>query len=140
MDAPPVLGVLERLEALASGEMSVQCAGEVIRGVAVVHGRAEVVHARALAVFARGNGARVEGATDTTEVPRHEGAGRMTQAEGHFESSPAPRVFQRKQWTCEKCGASGWAWVEAGAELRMDRCPHRRPGTVRPRGNVRAAS
>jgi len=81
-----------------------------------------------------------EGAAETTEVPRHEGAGRMTRAEGHFESSPAPRVFQRQQWICDKCSATGWAWVEAGAELRMDRCPHRRPGTVRPRGNVRAAS
>lgn len=56
----------------------------------------------------------------------------MTQAEGHFEVFPEPRVFQRTQWVCDKCSASGWAWVEAGAVPRMDRCPHRRPGTVKP--------
>ena len=65
MDAPPSLGVLERLEAIASGPMSVSQAGAVLRGVAGVHGRADVVHAKALAVFARGNGAAADGATDT---------------------------------------------------------------------------
>jgi len=75
-----------------------------------------------------------EGAGDTVHVPRHAGAGMMTRAEGHFDVSPAPRVFERKQWHCEKCGASGWSWVEAGAERPMDRCPHRRPRTVKPRG------
>jgi hypothetical protein len=80
-----------------------------------------------------------EGATDTTEVARHGGAGKMTAAEGHFDISPAPRVFQRTSWTCEKCNATGWAWLETGAEMRMDRCPHRRPATVRPRGNPRSA-
>ena len=75
-----------------------------------------------------------EGAADRVEVPRHSGAGMMTQAEGHFEVSPAPRVFQRTQWTCEKCDAIGWTWVESGAEIRMDRCPHRRPATVKPLG------
>ena len=78
-----------------------------------------------------------EGASDTTEVQRHGGAGRMTQAEGHFEVAPAPRVFQRTEWTCDKCEKTGWAWVETGAEMRMDRCPHRRPATVRPRGHAR---
>jgi len=57
MDAPPVLGVLEAPEALPSGPMSVCQAGAVVRGVAGVHGRADVVHAKALGVFARGNGA-----------------------------------------------------------------------------------
>ena len=73
-----------------------------------------------------------EGAADLLEVPRHTGAGRMTRAEGHFDVSPRPRIFERKAWSCDKCGASGWFWVEAGAEPRMDRCPHRRPGTVKP--------
>jgi hypothetical protein len=73
-----------------------------------------------------------EGATDTTEVPRHTGAGPMTRAEGHFDVLPAPRMFHRTPWDCDKCGARGWAWVEAGAETRLDRCPHRRPGTVKP--------
>lgn len=73
-----------------------------------------------------------EGATDRFEVPRHTGAGKMTRAEGNFDVAPPPRVFDREQWRCEKCGASGWAWLEAGAESRMDRCPHRRPGTVKP--------
>jgi hypothetical protein len=73
-----------------------------------------------------------ESASETFEVPRHEGAGKMTRAEGHFEVEPAPRVFHRKQWRCEKCGATGWAWVQAGAEMRLDRCPHRTAGTVKP--------
>ena len=73
-----------------------------------------------------------EGAADVLEVPRHTGAGMMTAAEGHFEVAPQPRVFERKSWTCDKCGVTGWAWVEGGAEPRLDRCPHRRPGTVRP--------
>lgn len=80
-----------------------------------------------------------EGAADTTEISRHTGAGRLTRAEGHFDVAPAPRLFQRKPWTCDKCSVTGWAWVEAGAELRVDRCPHRRAGTVMPRGNARAA-
>src|SRR5688572_23898926 len=65
LDAPPCLGVLETLEAIASGPMSVSQAGAVLRGVAGVHGRADVVHAKALAVFNRGNGAAADGATDT---------------------------------------------------------------------------
>jgi hypothetical protein len=73
-----------------------------------------------------------EGAADILEIERHTGAGRMTQAEGHFEVAPAPRIFHRKQWRCDQCDATGWAWVEAGAELRIDRCPHRRTSTVRP--------
>lgn len=73
-----------------------------------------------------------EGAADRFEVPRHTGAGKMTRAEGNFDVAPPPRVFDREQWRCEKCGASGWAWLEAGAQSRMDRCPHRRPGTVKP--------
>lgn len=79
-----------------------------------------------------------EGAADSIEVPRHTGAGRMTRAEGHFDEAPAPRVFHRTQWNCDKCGASGWTWLEAGAEPHLDRCPHRRPGTVRPRGKSRS--
>ena len=51
---------------LAVDELSAGQLGEVLRTVGVVHGRADVVHAKALAVFARGNGAQVEGATDTT--------------------------------------------------------------------------
>ena len=74
-----------------------------------------------------------EGAAELTEVPRHAGAGSMTRAEGHFDVFPAPRVFRRTEWNCDKCGASGWVWVEAGAEPRMDRCPHRRAVTVQPR-------
>lgn len=73
-----------------------------------------------------------EGAPDTFEVPRHMGAGKMTSAEGHFEGAAKPRVFQRKQWSCENCTVTGWAWVEAGAEPRADRCPHRRRPTVVP--------
>jgi len=73
-----------------------------------------------------------EGAADVFEVPRHTGAGAMTPAEGNFEGSPKPRIFERQAWTCDKCEASGWSWVEAGAEPRLDRCPHRRPGTVKP--------
>ncbi len=73
-----------------------------------------------------------EGAPDVFEVPRHTGAGMMTAAEGHFEVAPPPRRFERKEWHCAKCDARGYAWVEAGAELSMDRCPHRRPGTVKP--------
>lgn len=67
-----------------------------------------------------------ENATDTFEVARHSGEG-------------VPRTFQRTSWTCDKCDATGWAWLETGAEMRMDRCPHRRPATVRPRGNPRSA-
>ena len=66
MDAPPALGVLEALEALPFDDLSVGQAGAVVRAVAVVHGRADAVQAKALAVFSRGNGAQVEGATDTT--------------------------------------------------------------------------
>ena len=79
-----------------------------------------------------------EGATDTTRIERHAGAGRMTRAEGHFETAPAPRVFERTAWNCDKCDATGWSWVEAGGEPRLERCPHRRPKTVWPRGNARA--
>jgi hypothetical protein len=78
-----------------------------------------------------------EGATDRTEVARHTGAGMMTRAEGHFDEKPAPRVFQRTLWTCDKCDVTGWSWVEVGAEPRLERCPHRRPKTVWPRGNTR---
>jgi hypothetical protein len=74
-----------------------------------------------------------EGAGDTIEVPRHTGAGKMTHAEGHFDVAPPPRIFERRSWTCDKCGISRWAWVEVGAEPRMDRCPHRRAATVTPR-------
>jgi hypothetical protein len=74
-----------------------------------------------------------EGAADTVHVPRHAGAGRMTRAEGHFDVLPPPRIFERKRWICDQCGASGWSWVESGAEQRLDRCPHRRPVTVKPR-------
>ena len=77
--------------------------------------------------------ANSEGAGDTFEVPRHAGAGKMTQAEGHFDVPPPPRKFERKQWTCPQCGVPGWSWVEIGAEPRMDRCPHRRRVTVVPR-------
>ena len=62
----------------------------------------------------------------------------MTVAEGHFEGAPAPRVFDRKRWDCPQCGASGFAWVEAGAELTLDRCPHRRTATVKPRARIGA--
>lgn len=58
----------------------------------------------------------------------------MTAAEGHFEVAPEARVFERALWKCEKCGLSGWQWVESGAKPALDRCPHRRPGTVKPRG------
>jgi hypothetical protein len=75
-----------------------------------------------------------EGAADRIEVPRHTGAGRMTRAEGHFDAEPSPRIFERKSWRCDKCGAIGWVWVEAGAEPHLDRCPHRRASTVKPRG------
>src|SRR5688500_15354992 len=78
-----------------------------------------------------------EAAGDVTEVPRHTGAGKITLAEGHFDVSPAPRVFERTSWTCDQCGATGWSWIERGAERRPDRCPHRRPKTVWRRGNVR---
>lgn len=74
-----------------------------------------------------------EGAGDAFEVSRHTGAGKMTRAEGHFVKAPPPRKFQRAKWECEKCGAIGWTWMEEGAERRMDRCPHRKPGTVVPR-------
>jgi hypothetical protein len=73
-----------------------------------------------------------EGAGDVVEVQRHSGAGAMTPTEGRFEVAPAPRVFHREQWTCETCAKSGWAWVEAGAAQRPDRCPHRRTRTVVP--------
>ena len=73
-----------------------------------------------------------EDAADKFEVPRHEGAGKMTPAEGRFDKLPAPRKFQRKQWVCDKCSATGWSWVETGAEAPLDRCPHRRTATVRP--------
>jgi hypothetical protein len=80
-----------------------------------------------------------EGAADRTEIARHAGAGQMTRDEGHFDVAPAPRLFDRKPWECELCGATGWSWVEVGAVPRMDRCPHRRTQTVWPRGNARAA-
>ena len=73
------------------------------------------------------------GAGAVFEVERHAGAGKMTFAEGHFEKPPQPREFRREQWECEKCGAIGYAWVEAGGKPQMDRCPHRRPATVVPR-------
>jgi hypothetical protein len=66
MDAPPAIGVVEALEALPFEHLSVGEAGEVVRAVAAVRGRIDVVEAKALAVFARGNGAQAEGATDTT--------------------------------------------------------------------------
>lgn len=77
-----------------------------------------------------------EGAGAKFEVARHAGAGMMTSAEGHFKVAPAPRAFERKEWKCDKCDVTGWAWVEGGAEPRLDRCPHRRPGTVKPRGRT----
>lgn len=73
-----------------------------------------------------------EGAAESFKVERHTGAGKMTPAEGRFKVAPAPRMFQREQWTCEKCPRTGWFWVEAGAVPRPDRCPHRRTGTVKP--------
>src|SRR5881394_2845734 len=68
MDAPPGLvgvGVLEALEALPFDEMLVGQAGDVLRVVGVVQGRADVVQAKALAVFTRLKGAQREGSTDT---------------------------------------------------------------------------
>jgi hypothetical protein len=64
MDAPPVLGVLEDLEARVAGPLTVGEAADVLRGVVRVHGRAEAVFALALAVFTAGNGPRADGATD----------------------------------------------------------------------------
>ena len=66
MDAPPVLGVLESLEALSFGDLSAVEAGAALRSVGLVRGRVDWVEARLLAVFSRGNGAQAEGATDTT--------------------------------------------------------------------------
>jgi hypothetical protein len=77
-----------------------------------------------------------EGAADTVEIPRHAGAGMLTLAEGHFDVPPAPRVFRRKAWTCDKCGASGWSWVQNDGEPQLDRCPHRRIRTVQPVGRT----
>lgn len=74
-----------------------------------------------------------EGATETFEVARHAGAGQMTQAEGHFQVAPQPRQFSRQKWECDKCGAFGYAWVEGDVKPDLDRCPHRRPGTVKPK-------
>ena len=44
--------------------------------------------------------ANSEGAGDTFEVPRHAGAGKMTQVEGHFDGLPPPRKFEHRQSTC----------------------------------------
>ena len=77
-----------------------------------------------------------ESATERMEIARHSGAGKMTPAEGRFDVTPAPRVFQREQWVCDKCDATGWTWVEGGGKPRLDRCPHRRPATVKPRGST----
>ena len=66
MDAPPVVGVLETLEALASRDLSTGEAGEGLRLAAVAAGRVDAAQALLLAMFHRGNGAAADGATDTT--------------------------------------------------------------------------
>ncbi|MEO5837194.1 MAG: DUF222 domain-containing protein [Acidimicrobiales bacterium] len=66
MDAPPVLGVLEALEALPIELMAGPELGVALRGLRVVQGRVDVVDARLVAAFGRVNGAQGDGATDTT--------------------------------------------------------------------------
>src|SRR5215213_2366144 len=70
MDAPPTggvgLGVLEALEALPFDDLSAGDAGVALRTAASAYGRLDLVQALLLAIFNRGNGARVDGATDTT--------------------------------------------------------------------------
>src|SRR4029450_12404106 len=65
MDAPPLLGALESLEALPFDDLSAAEARAALRTVAVVRGRVDVVEARLLTTLRRGNGAQADGATDT---------------------------------------------------------------------------
>jgi uncharacterized protein DUF222/HNH endonuclease len=65
MDAPPCLGVLETVEALASRDLSVGEAGAALRLAAGAYGRLDAAQALLLAMFNRGNGAAADGATDT---------------------------------------------------------------------------
>ena len=65
MDAPPTLGVLETVEALASRDLSVGEAGAALRVAAGAYGRLDAAQALLLAMFNRGNGAAADGATDT---------------------------------------------------------------------------
>jgi len=66
MDAPPVLGVLEALEALAVEDLSAAQLGRAMRASGKARGRLDVVDACFLAAFVRLGGHRREGATDTS--------------------------------------------------------------------------
>ena len=66
MDAPPVVGVLEALEALAVEELSAAQLGRAMRASGKARGRLDVVDARFLAAFDRMGGHRPDGATDTS--------------------------------------------------------------------------
>ena len=66
MDAPPVVGVLEALEALPLDELVAGELGAVLRSAALMRGRLDAVEARALAPFVRVGGHRVDGATDAS--------------------------------------------------------------------------
>jgi len=61
MDAPPVLGVLEALEALSVEELSAAQLGRAVRASGKARGRLDVVDAHFLAAFDRMGGHRPEG-------------------------------------------------------------------------------
>ena len=64
MDAPPCLGLLETVEALAARATTTSEAGDGLRMAAVTAGRLDAAHALLLSVFTRGNGPSADGATD----------------------------------------------------------------------------
>src|SRR5207253_3185407 len=66
MDAPPVVGVVEALEALVVDELSAVQLGAALRVSASARGRLDVVDARLLAAFDAMGAYRAEGATDTS--------------------------------------------------------------------------
>ena len=70
LDAPPLvcgaLGVVEALEALPVGELSLVELSAALRAVAGVRGRLDALEVRCLAAFERGGGPVAEGATNAS--------------------------------------------------------------------------
>jgi hypothetical protein len=77
LDAPPSVGALEELEAIAVDGLSARELGALLVSIGLIRGRVDACEARVLAAFERVGGAKNDGAADTAAwLSRHTKAAR----------------------------------------------------------------